>query len=95
MKQKLLLFGLLTFFGMTTFAKQVDENTAKQVGQNFLATRTNSQTLKNSSSFQLVYKSNSKISNPLASIQPTTYFYVFNASTSGFIIVAGDDNVTP
>lgn len=95
MKQKLLLFGLLTFFGMTTFAKQVDENTAKQVGQHFLATRTNSQTLKNSSSFQLVYKSNSKISNPLASIQPTTYFYVFNVSTSGFIIVAGDDNVTP
>lgn len=95
MKQKILLFGLLTFFGMTTFAKQVDENTAKQVGQNFLATRTNSQTLKNSSSFQLVYKSNSKISNPLASIQPTTYFYVFNASTTGFIIVAGDDNVTP
>lgn len=95
MKQKLLLFGLLTFLGMTTFAKQVDENTAKQVGQHFLATRTNSQTLKNSSSFQLVYKSNSKISNPLASIQPTTYFYVFNVSTSGFIIVAGDDNVTP
>ena len=75
MKQKLLLFGLLTFFGMTTFAKQVDENTAKQVGQNFLATRTNSQTLKNSSSFQLVYKSNSKISNPLTiTLQTTSLF---------------------
>lgn len=95
MKQKLLLFGLLTFFGMTTFAKQIDENTAKQVGQNFLTTRTNSQSLKTATNFQLVFKSNSQISNPLSSITPTTFFYVFNVSNNGFVIVAGDDNVSP
>jgi hypothetical protein len=95
MKQKLLLFGLLTFFGMTTFAKQVDENTAKQVGQNFLKTRTNSQTLKNANDFELVYKSTSNSVNSLASLQTITYFYVFNASLSGFVIVSGDDNVLP
>jgi len=95
MKQKLLFFGLLTFFGLSTFAKQVDENTAKQVGQNFLLTRINSHTFKNASDFELVYKSNSKISDSLSSVQPNTFFYVFNAINSGFVIVAGDDNVTP
>lgn len=95
MKYKLLLIGLLSIFGLKTFAKQIDEKIAKQVGQNFLKTRTNSQTLKNANDFELVYKSTSNSVNSLASLQTITYFYVFNASLSGFVIVSGDDNVLP
>jgi hypothetical protein len=95
MKYKLLLIGLLSIFGLNTSAKQIDEKIAKQVGQNFLKTRTNSQTLKNANDFELVYKSTSNSVNSLASLQTITYFYVFNASLSGFVIVSGDDNVLP
>jgi len=31
----------------------------------------------------------------LASVQPSTLFYVLNAGSTGFVIVAGDDNVSP
>jgi hypothetical protein len=95
MKYKLLLIGLLSIFGLNTSAKQIDEKIAKQVGQNFLKTRTNSQTFKNANDFELVYKSTSNSVNSLASLQTITYFYVFNASLSGFVIVSGDDNVLP
>lgn len=95
MKQKLLLFVLLFIFGFTTFANQIDENTAKIVGQNFLTKKTNSLKLKNATNFQLVFKSNSENGNQFSLIQPTTFFYVFNVNNSGFVIVSGDDKVTP
>lgn len=94
MKQKSLLFGLLSFFVMTVFAKQVDENTAKQVAQNFLATRIDSQRLNKATNLELVYKPNAVISNQHSSNEPSTFFYVFNTG-SGFVIVSGDDSVTP
>lgn len=90
MNLKLLIYGLLTFFSVTTFAKQIDENTARIVGQNFLITKPNSSALFRTAKFQMVYKSNS--SNNKAN---TAFFYVFNVSTSAFVIVAGDDAVTP
>jgi hypothetical protein len=95
MKQTLLVFGLLTIFGTTIFAKQIDENAAKQVGQNFLSTKTNSQTLKSTNNLTLVLRESSQSSNTLASIEQTTFFYVFNAGSNGFVIVSGDDNVSP
>jgi hypothetical protein len=90
MKLKLLIYGLLTFFSITTFAKQIDENTARIVGQNFLITKPNSSAVFRTAKFQMVYKSNSSNNN-----SQTTFFYVFNISTNGFVIVAGDDTVTP
>lgn len=95
MKKTLGLIGLLTVFTLTTFAKQVDENTAKQVGQIFLTTRTNSQAFNAGTTLNLVYSAKSKANNPIASIQATTYFYVFNSGTNGFVMVSGDDIVTP
>ncbi|MBV5314034.1 MAG: C10 family peptidase [Prolixibacteraceae bacterium] len=95
MKQKLLLIGLLLIIGTSAFAKQVDENTAQQIGRNFLSAKTNSPQLKAATTLQLVYKASSKNSNVLASQQPRTLFYVLNAGTGGFVIVAGDDNVSP
>ena len=90
MKLKLLICGLLTFFSLTIFAKQIDENTARNVGQNFLITKPSSSATYKTAIFKLVYKSNLKISNT-----SKTFFYVFNVSSNGFVIVAGDDTVTP
>ena len=96
MKQNLLLIGLLIILlGTSTFAKQVDQNLAQQIGRNFLTAKTNSQQLKAAKTLQLVYKASSKNNNALASQQPRTLFYVLNAGTGGFVIVAGDDNVSP
>lgn len=93
MKKVFLLTGLLTMFSIATFAKHVDENIAKQVGQSFLLHST--KTLKTSVNLDLVYTSSSSSSFATANTQPTTFFYVFNDGANGFVIVAGDDNVTP
>ena len=95
MKKTLGLIGLLTVFTLTTFAKQVDENTAKQVGQIFLTTRKNSQTLSAGTTLNLVYTSKSKANSSIVPMQATIYYYVFNSGTSGFVMVSGDDIVTP
>jgi len=95
MKKLILLFSLLTLLNAVTFAKRVDERTAKKVGLTFLTNTSNSQLLKNSVNLELVYQaySNSSISNLL--IDQTTYFYVFNVDNQGFVIVSGEDNVIP
>ena len=90
MKLKLLIYGLLTFFSITTFGKQIDENTARTVGQNFLITKPNASASYRTAKFQMVYKSNLSTNS-----SNTTFFYVFNVATNGFVIVAGDDTVTP
>lgn len=94
MKKTFTLFALLLFF-VLSYGKQIDENTAKNVGQTFLVGNANSQFSKSTTDLQLVYRVNSQMSNQSASIQPVTFFYVFNAGSSGFVIVSGDDNVTP
>ena len=94
MKKVNILLGLLLLFCFT-YGNQIDETTAKKVGQAFLSNRINSETLKSTANLQVVYKANFKMSNTMASIQSVTFFYIFNASSNGFIIVAGDDNVTP
>lgn len=94
MKKIYILFSLLLFTGLA-YGKHVDENTAKETGQAFLHTMTNSPALKSAVSLQLVYKANSESGNPLATEQPSVYFYVFNNTSDGFVIVAGDDNVLP
>ncbi|WP_300672169.1 thiol protease/hemagglutinin PrtT [Soonwooa sp.] len=82
------LVGLLMLFSMSTFAKQIDESTAKQVGESFFV---NSKKLSKSKvNLNLVYKSKAS-----AGKSQSNFFYVFNNSTDGFVIVAADDNVTP
>ncbi len=93
MKKEFLFVVLLALFSAMTYAKHVDELTAKQVGQSFLTH--SAKTFKSSIKLNLVYKTSSA-NNPLSTnLQPHTYFYVFNDGASGFVIVAGDDNVTP
>ncbi|MFY7810797.1 MAG: Spi family protease inhibitor [Flavobacterium sp.] len=91
MKTKLLSLVLI-IFSFSLFGKPVDESRAKMVGLNFLKYKTNSVHLKNVSDLQLTYTANSKIGN---STGEKVMFYVLNVNTVGFIIVAGDDTVTP
>jgi hypothetical protein len=86
MKTKLLSL-LLIILSFSMFGKPVDENRAKIVGLNFLHYKTNSNVLKNASELQLTYKVNST--------NEQVAFYVFNVGTIGYVIVAGDDTVTP
>ena len=97
MKRTILLIGLLTIlFSMETFAKHVNENTAKQVGQSFFSDATSFKVVKTSTNFELVYKADANNSNSnQKSNQQTIFFYVFSTGASGFVIVAGDDNVIP
>ena len=99
MKNSVSLFtGLLLIISTVTFAKQVDEQTAKQVGQAFLSGTSGTKIQKSLDNLELVYKvgtTNSSGSDNHKKLDQTTYFYVFNAGTNGFVIVAGDDNVSP
>jgi len=95
MKRIFLFTGLLTAFTFTALAKQVDESTAKQVGQTFLSSAAGTKTQKNLNNLELVYSVVENNSSKTQKSQSITYFYVFNAGTDGFVIVAGDDNVIP
>lgn len=89
MKTKLLLLiSFIVCFSM--FGKQIDENTARTVGQNFLITKPNSSASFRTAKLQMVYKSNLSTNK-----SNTTFFYIFNVATDGFVIVAGDDTVIP
>ncbi len=92
-KTSALLLLLLLFWN--SYGKHIDENTAKTTGLAFLTTNTNAPNLKSAINLQLVYKADTKSGNPNSAVQPSTLFYVFNAAQSGFVIVAGDDVVTP
>jgi hypothetical protein len=94
MKQLMLLLGFIFLFA-SAFATHVDENTAKTAGQNFLADRTDSSLLKHTTDLKLVYKPTASSVGPTAISNQNVLFYVFNADPLGFVIVAGDDAVTP
>ena len=79
-----------------TYGKQIDERTARIVGQNFLAKRVNSKTLKNVSSLVLAYTAQSNNKDNSGSGAGGACFYIFNVDSShGFIVVSAEDNVAP
>ncbi len=86
---KLIAAGIFLFFVLPIFAKQVDENTAKVVGLNFLHSKTNSFSGTKIENLRLIFKSVTNIQNS------STLYYIFNIDEKGFVIVAGDDNVKP
>jgi hypothetical protein len=91
MKTKILSL-LLLIVCFSVFGKPVDENRAKTVGLYFLQNKTNSTLLKEAKNLQLAYKVTAIIGDIL---EEQTMFYVFNVGSVGFVIVAGDDTVTP
>ncbi len=86
------LFVTFLIISCLAFGKEVDENTARQVGQSFLINSTNSPVLKSTVSLKIAYRAGGKSGS---SLKGSTYYYVFNVDSRGFVIVAGDDDVTP
>ncbi|MCO6495814.1 MAG: thiol protease/hemagglutinin PrtT [Bacteroidetes bacterium] len=95
MKKILLYFFCYLFFLTTSYSKQIDALTAKKIGQNFAMAYDNTPLRKSNSEFTLVFTNNYFNTANQTNKKPTNLFYVFNASTSGFVIVAADDIVKP
>ena len=95
--KKFISFLIVSFvFFNFTYGKQIDEMTAKTVGQNFLISQVNSQTLKSSNNLTLLQTVYSGNMNLAVTGKENVCFYVFNINSShGFIIISGDDNVKP
>ncbi len=90
-----LLMVTFVFFSFG-YGKQVDEKTARAVGQNFLTSLVPSRTLKASRELALVQTVYSGSMNHALTGEENICFYVFNSiSSQGFVIVSGDDNVKP
>ncbi|MDR1878785.1 MAG: C10 family peptidase, partial [Bacteroidales bacterium] len=90
MRKAFIFTGLLLLSGIATFAKQVDAEKTKLVGQTFLSHNLKTQKGNTSLELSLVYTATSTNGQ-----QTTTCFYVYNAGSNGFVIVAGDDRVAP
>lgn len=83
-KQLLMLFALL--LGLNTLnANPVDLVKAKNIGQRFACAKINNELKSND--LQLVYTG--------ASQRGEACFYVFNAGTTGFVIISADDRFRP
>ena len=82
MKKSLLLVVILLAFN-SLFANPVDVNTAKELGQKFVAANFDQK----SNSLELVYTVNTELGEPC--------FYVFSVSNHGFVIVSADDCAHP
>jgi hypothetical protein len=79
-----------------SYAKKVDENTARIVGQQFLIGKAVPGQIRNITDVTLSYTS--IVQNPAMGQSPdyTLCYYVFNInSMQGFVIVSGDDIVAP
>ena len=88
MKHALITVYMLLSF-VLGYGKQIDSTTAKTIAQNLIFSNASFQARPANISLNLYYKS-------ISSGNSTVYYYVFNISPmKGFVIVAGDDNVTP
>jgi len=95
-----LLLVIASLFSFSVGADPIDESTALYIAaqkmSRFSETQRNSQ-LKSGGTMQLLYKSSSRenADSQLRSTEETVFFYVFGAEEGGFVIVAGDDRITP
>ncbi|MCW3123640.1 MAG: hypothetical protein JWQ38_3132 [Flavipsychrobacter sp.] len=85
--KKVSLFLVSLVVCKLSFGKAVNEQAAKMTGYNFLKTEG---VQVDPSAMSLVYKTTSTVKG-----EAVTDFYVFSTGNTGFIIVSGDDNVTP
>ena len=93
MKRFFILFFISTGLSLLTFAKQVEENTARTVAGNFFASRIDRNKFTTLPVPSLVYTASQKQADK-SNARPA--FYIFNFSTPpGFVIVAADDAVSP
>lgn len=96
MKKILTFLVIAVAFINLSYAKKVDENTARIVGQQFMTGRAVSGQIKNISDISLSYTSYASNGSMAPFAESVVYYYVFNInSTQGFVIVSGDDIVDP
>jgi hypothetical protein len=88
----ILLLSVILF--NTLIAVPVDEKTALTVAQTFFSS-VHKEKLRSGVKFTLIYKGTSPQITNLKSGDANPSFYVFSTGEKGFIIVAGEDNVTP
>lgn len=88
MKKIILFLAFLYCMVFTLNASPVDVKTAKKVAENFFKNK-GFVIAKSSTSFELIKADYHETDNLLA------YYYVFSVQPQGFVIIAGDDNVTP
>ena len=85
MKKHITLLLVMLFSATALLARPVDESKAKDVALKFFASKTNNNLRTND--LQLVYTG--------TSTRGEACFYVYNAGTTGFVIVSADDRFRP
>jgi hypothetical protein len=97
MKSLHAIFFLISVFLVfqPAFSKPVTKTTATVVAGNFIARRGNPGDLKSGVMTNLICKEYGLLQNSNGTPSESPAFYVFNTGSSGFIIVSGDDGVTP
>ncbi|MEI6577401.1 MAG: C10 family peptidase [Bacteroidota bacterium] len=98
MKKIILLLTISIFVGMTSFAKEVNLATAMSVARNFYSSRAliHEGIDKNSIKLSLAFKRGVRNSDSKTTTNEVILYYIFNVNgNDGFVIIAGDDIVTP
>ncbi len=85
--------GVLCFLFLINilYGNAIDTNTAKTVVETFWKSTYLSNIQKNTNDFQLVYQAKATQKD----YNQETFYYVYNVSGQGFVIISGDDRVTP
>ncbi|MBW6459829.1 MAG: thiol protease/hemagglutinin PrtT [Bacteroidales bacterium] len=95
MKKFVALLLFIALCGLIS-GKQIDEHTAKIIGQNFLAGVSTANFNKTDAGLALAYKASSGMNPSSDALSQVNYFYVFNTTAApGFVIVSADDIVYP
>jgi uncharacterized protein YjdB len=95
-----LLLVAASLLSFSVGAGSIDENTALQIATQKMLHSSEMQSnnpLRSGNTMQLLYKSSSSdnATSQLKSTEETVFFYVFGEEEGGFVIVAGDDRITP
>ena len=85
MKKRILSMLVLALTCITLYARPVDQETAKRLGQSFV--KANFEFTRQSSDLNLVYTAYSD--------RGEACFYIYNVGDTGFVILAADDNYRP
>ncbi|MCK9481802.1 MAG: C10 family peptidase [Bacteroidia bacterium] len=93
MKKYLLFLIPFLVFSHCIYAKHIDIATAKKVGQNFYNTKHIAEDRRESPTFALAQKVIYTVTKP--TLTSSVLYYIFNTNANGFVIISGDDNVTP
>jgi hypothetical protein len=86
---------IISFAFQPAFSKPVTKTTAAAVASNFIARWGNSGDLKSGVKTNLICEEYGLLQNSTGTPSESPAFYIFNTEGSGFIIISGDDGVTP